>query len=239
MSHAENIGRLLARRLAEHQAIHDPVREPRNRLPWVSPLRRWQAQRLKRSFEALLDDPNTRPAAEFFLSDLYNDHDFSRRDAEVARVLPLMQRLLPDSVLVTLADAIELGALTHHLDLGVAEALQRLAPQGGRLDGDLYARAYRVAGTPALRTRQIDLIVQAGHGLVRAMRMPGLGMLLKVSDGPARRAGLEALQGFLVRGYAAFHRLREPEAFLQRIERSEREVSRRLFAAHPDPFGVA
>lgn len=238
MRRAEEIDRLLAQRLAEHQALHDPAREPRNRMPWLPALRRWQAQRLKRSFAPLLADPGTRPAAEFFLSDLYNDHDFSRRDADLARVLPKMQRLLPESLLVTVADAIELGTLTHRLDLAVAEALQRLAPPGATLDVALYAHAYREAGTPALRGRQIDLVVQSGEGLAKAMRLPGLGMLLRVSRTAAYAAGVEALQGFLERGYAAFHRMRDPHGFLLTVERAEREVSRRLFAGHPDPFAA-
>ena len=29
----------------------------------------------------------------FFLTDVYGDHDFSRRDANVAKVMPMMQRL--------------------------------------------------------------------------------------------------------------------------------------------------
>lgn len=236
MRRTQPVERRLALCLLEHQAVHDPVREPRNRLPRLPELRRWQAARLQRSFATLLDDPATRPAAEFFLSDLYNDRDFSQRDADVARVLPTMQRLLPDALLSTAADAIELGALTHRLDLAVAEALQQRWPPG-TLDVDRYAIAYREAGTPALRTRQIDLIVEAGRGLARAMRVPGLGMLLRASRGAARAAGVEALQGFLERGHAAFRGLDDPTRFLGQIETAERRVCARLFAGDPDPFG--
>ena len=112
----------LARRLACHQALFDPRREPRNRLRWLPELRRWQAQRLREGFARFLADPARRPAAEFFLTDVYGDHDFSRRDADIARVLPAMQRLLPGALLETVADAIELGALTQALDLRMAKA---------------------------------------------------------------------------------------------------------------------
>ena len=118
----------LGRRLACHQALHDHRREPRNTLRWLPLLRSWQTQRLEFSFEHFLDDPQRRAAAHFFLTDVYGDRDFSKRDANVAKVLPMMQRLLPASVLGTVADGIELGALTHALDLRMAAELQRIAP---------------------------------------------------------------------------------------------------------------
>src|SRR5688500_16385692 len=88
--------------LARSQALHDPDREPRNRRRWLPEVRRWQALRLEASFDHFLDDPSRRPAAQFFLNAVYNDRDFSRRDADIARVLPMMQRVLPGAMLGTL-----------------------------------------------------------------------------------------------------------------------------------------
>lgn len=228
----------LGKWLATHQALHDPVREPRNRSRWLAPLRQWQAQRLRTSFGRFLDDPRRRPAAEFFLTDVYGDHDFARRDADIARVLPTMQRLLPASLLDTMADGIELGALTHALDLDVVDVLQRLAPRRRTLDADLYARAYRIAGTPRRRARQIELLKSVGDGLANALAMPGVQALLRLSRMPARAAGLGELQGFLERGFAAFAGLGDARGFIAEIVASEREASRRLFAGDPDPFGA-
>jgi hypothetical protein len=131
----------LQRRLACHQTLHDAVAEPRNHLRWLPELRRWQAARLERSFRGFLQDPKRAAAAHFFLTDVYGDRDFSRRDADIARVLPTMQRLLPSSLLATVADGIALGALTHALDLRMAEALGEIAPKGRRLDDARYAEA--------------------------------------------------------------------------------------------------
>ena len=229
----------LQRRLACHQAVHDPRRDPRNRSPWLGEVRRWQAQRLERSFRHFMDDPGRRPAARFFLTDVYGDHDFSRRDADIAKVMPMMQRLLPGLLLHTVADGIELGALTHAFDLRVATALESLAPGGDHLEGALYARAYRTVGLPRLRSRQIDLIHAVGNGLASALRQPGVATLLRVSRTPARAMGLEQLQGFLERGVEAFRQLGDVPSFLDEIERSEREVCTRLFAGEPDPFRPA
>lgn len=222
--------------LSRHQALHDPGREPRNRLRWVAEVRRWQAQRLETSFDRFLRDPARRPAAQFFLSDVYNDHDFSRRDADIARVLPMMQKLLPGTLLTAVADALELGLLTHAFDLRVARVLQEIAPRRRKLDAALYAQAYRDAGLPRLRGHQIDLISHVGFGLGRALRMPGVSMLLKLSRGPARAAGLAELQGFLERGYAAFRQLGDVRSFIAEIEQDERDVARRLFNGDTDPF---
>lgn len=222
--------------VAQHQRLHDPEREPRNRLRWLPELRRWQAARLRDSFAGFLDDPRQRPAAEFFLTDVYGDRDFARRDADIARVMPMMQRLLPASLLDTIAAGIELGALTQALDLDVAEALDRLAPRRRTLDAELYARAYREAGAKTRRDRQITLIGRVGNGLAGALRTGGVGTLLRIARGPARAAGLSELQGFLERGFAAFGALEEPTPFIARIVADERRVSRRLFAGDPDPF---
>ena len=226
----------LARRLAQHQRVFDPQVEPRNLLPWLKPLQAWQAQRLERSFDTFLRDPARRPAARFFLTDVYGDHDFSRRDADIARVIPMMQRLLPAALLEAIANGIALAALSHAFDLRMAQALATLSPRGRRLDEALYARAYRQVGHPRLRMRQIELIDDVGNGLGDALRMPGVGSLLRLSRLPARAAGLGALQSFLERGFAAFAELGDAADFLADIRRSETAVMHRLFAGEADPF---
>ncbi len=236
MSRTPDLSRRMACLLARHQALHDPQREPRNQLRWLPELRQWQARRLEASFDRFLRDPRRRPAAQFFLSDVYNDRDFSRRDADIAKVLPMMQKLLPGALLSTVADAIELGLLTQAFDLRMAQRLQALAPRRRRLDGPLYAQAYRACGLPRLREHQIDLIARVGLGLGKAVRMPGVLTLLKLSRGPARAAGLSELQGFLERGFAAFAQLGEVTAFIAEIEQDERSVAARLFGGDTDPF---
>ena len=236
MSRTRELPRRLMYLLARHQALHDPEREPRNLLRWLPELRRWQAQRLEASFDRFLTDPRRRPAAHFFLSDIYNDRDFSRRDADIARVLPMMQRVLPASLLGTVADAIELGLLTHAFDLRVAQDLEGLGGRRRRLDADLYALAYRHSGLPRLRGHQIDLIARVGLGLGRSLRTPGVGTLLKLSRAPARSAGLAELQGFLERGFDAFGELGDVRGFIAEIEADERRIYHRLFEGDPDPF---
>jgi hypothetical protein len=90
----EAIGHELAACIAEAQAC-----APRG-LSDLPPedfprLKEWQAARLARTYADLLASRATDPAAEFFLSDLYGPKDFRSRDEELARVVPIMVRVLP------------------------------------------------------------------------------------------------------------------------------------------------
>ncbi len=236
MSHALQRQRL-AQRLAWQQALHDSVREPRNRLPTLPLLRAWQTRRLTDNFQDFLADPRMRPAAEFFLSDLYGERDFSARDRDVARIMPLMARLLPDTLLVAATDAIELAVLSHAFDLRMAAALAGRRTPTAPITAEDYGQAYRASACPRLRRHQIELILGVGWTLDAAVRKHGVYKLLRASRLPARAAGLSELQGFLERGFAAFEALGGAGDFLEAIGRREREVSRRLFANAADPFG--
>lgn len=231
--------RRLAHLLAANRRHRDPKLEPRNRSPWLKSLQRWQATRLARTFEDFVASPATRPGAEFFLSDLYGDHDVTARDRGVERVMPMMKKLMPPELLATAADAIELAVLSHAFDLRVASELEAIADPASPLRTEDYAEAYRRAGLRRLRGRQVDLVVAIGDALDRAVRKPWLSRLLRISRLPARAAGLGDLQAFLERGFAAFHAMQDAPAFMQAIAAREREASRRLFAGHADPFDFA
>jgi hypothetical protein len=226
----------LARRLSWQQALHDPVQEPRNRLPALPLLRAWQTRRLADGFGDFLASARMRPAAQFFLTDLYGDRDFAARDRDVARIMPLMSRLLPDSLLVAATDAIELAVLSHAFDLRMASWLAQRTDPGAPLTVSDYGAAYRAVGCPRLRRHQIELVLGVGWTLDAAVRKHGVFKLLRASRLPARAAGLSELQGFLERGFAAFEALDGAGDFLEAIGQRERQVSARLFAGHQDPF---
>jgi hypothetical protein len=226
----------LARRLAWQKAVNDPGKEPRNCLAILPQLRRWQAARLAVDFGDFLADPAMRPAAEFFLSDLYGDRDFSARDRDAARVLPAMARFLPDSLLRAAADAIELAVLSHAFDLRMAEILMRRPVPGAAISVEDYANAYRVTGFPRLRQRQIGLILKVGEALDSAVKKHGVAKILRASRLPAQLAGLSELQKFLERGFSAFAALGGAEGFLKSIGQREVAVAGRLFSGDPQPF---
>ena len=226
----------LARRLEWQKAINDPKREPRNRLPTLSLLRQWQSKRLEAGFQDFLQDPTMRPAAQFFLSDLYADRDFSARDRDAAKVLPMMSRFLPDTLLRAATDAIELAVLSHAFDLRLAEFLARRPDPLRPISAAVYAQAYQSANYPRLRRHQIGLVLRVGHALDAAVQKHGVYKLLKAARVPAQLAGLSELQKFLERGFTAFDALGGADSFLDQVATRELEVSRRLFAGHPQPF---
>lgn len=125
------------------------------------------------------------PGRLLFQSELYGPGDFSQRDADLARVVPIMIRVLPDAVVATVAMAMELSTLSHELDHALV----------GKLDASAtftvadYCDAYRACDNRTDRRRQIDLIVQTGSALDRYVRQPMLGPLLAMMRHPARIAG--------------------------------------------------
>jgi hypothetical protein len=228
----------LAHWLQEHRGQRDGDVDPRNLLPALKLLQRWQSRRLALSFADLSEHPRFASATRFFLDDLYGEHDFSARDQAVEKVAPLLVRLLSDAVIATVADAVELGALSHRLDLAMAERLQPMLDAGAMVDADSYGRAYRGVGDRQGRERQIELIVILGHALEGHVQRPWVRRLLRLARGPARSAGLGELQGFLERGFEAFLSMGEAAPFLEAIEFRERAALESLFAGREDPFGL-
>lgn len=229
----------IAGQLAELRRLRDPQQEPRNRSKRLPELKRWQADRLERTFADLSARPNYAAASRFFLDDLYGEHDVSWRDRDVQRMLPTLRAWLPESVMLTVADALELDQLTHCLDLELAGQLEALLPRNRRLDEAAYAEAYRRAGDRERRSRQIDLLIEVGQELEKIVKKPLVFTMLRVARGPAKAAGLGKLQAFLERGFSAFRTMGSADDFLAAIERREREAMRRLFAHEADPFAVA
>jgi hypothetical protein len=200
-------------------------------------LRAFQAQRLERTYPDLLANPRYNPAATFFLSDLYGAKDVTARDEGVARILPMLVRVMPVAALDTIAHAVELDALSERLDLALVEELRRRDPSGGLAIPDAaYADAYRAAGTRADRERQIALTGEIGAALDRLARKPLLGGALRVMEVPARNAGLGALHDFLARGLKAFRHMRGAEEFLRIIDRRERLINDRIYGGVSEPF---
>ncbi|HSY26097.1 MAG TPA: hypothetical protein VK832_01220, partial [Burkholderiaceae bacterium] len=161
-------------------------------------LRRFQAARMTLTHADLLATNETCAAAQFFLDDLYGTHDFTQRDADIERIIPMMERLMPISALQTIAEAIELDALSESLDRAMAASL------GERFAEDDYVAAYRKVAHRVDRERQIAHIRSVGQSLCELVRIPLIGGTLAMMRGPAKLAGLQELHHFLDRGFSAF-----------------------------------
>jgi len=205
-------------------AAADPVRGQRR-----DRLRAWQAARLAKTHADLLASPQFSIAATFFLSDLYGPKDFSERDTEMEKVLPIMTTMLPVSGLRTLLLAVEVDALSERFDAEMVAVLGKRLDQDG-LALDDYAAAYRQVGDRDGRELQIRLIGETGEALDALAHKTFAGAALKLMHGPAQLAGLGELHAFLERGFNAFRSLRRADEFLETIVQRERELMVSLFA---------
>ena len=204
-------------------AAADPVRGQRR-----DRLRAWQAARLAKTHADLLASPQFNIAATFFLSDLYGPKDFSERDTEMEKVLPIMTTMLPVSGLRTLLLAVEVDALSERFDAEMVVVLGKRLDQDG-LTMDDYAAAYRQVGDRDGRELQIRLIGETGEALDALAHKAFAGAALKLMHGPAQLAGLGELHAFLERGFNAFRSLRRADEFLETIVQRERELTVSLF----------
>ncbi len=194
----------------------------------------WQARRLRMTYADLAANERYTAAIEFFQNDLYGAADFSRRDADLARVVPMMVKVLPAKVILTLASAMELNALSQELDRVL---LARLPRPDGYFTVSEYCKAYRRAGNFPLRRRQIRLIGEVGAALDRYVGKSLVRTALVMMRQPAKMAGMSALQDFLERGFAAFRGMGGAQEFLQTIEARETQICEAIVGGASDPFG--
>ena len=191
----------------------------------------FQARRLDATYQDLAREPRYEEAIAFFRSDLYGPGDFSRRDADLARIVPTMQRVLPSGAVAAVTMAIQLSALSQELDRALLAKLG-VSP----LTVPNYCVAYRACANRADRERQIALIGTVGRGLDHYVRARLVRHALAVMRMPARAAGLGSLQGFLERGVAGFARMRGATEFLNIIDARERALMNAIFAGDDAPF---
>jgi hypothetical protein len=223
----------LVRALERSRAMHAARAENPILAGALERLSDWQSRRLAATYADLARDPRYAEAIGFFQSDLYGPQDFSRRDADLARVVPMMARMLPEGVMMTTAKAMELSALSHELDARVNEFLPRADAQFSVED---YCHAFRRAGRIADRRRQIELIGEVGTSLDRYVGKPLIRGALALMRAPARAAGLQELQTFLERGFDAFRTMKGANAFLATVRERETAIVDAIVRGAKAPF---
>lgn len=195
----------------------------------VVALKAYQQRRFAHSYADLLASPRYAAAAHFFLDELYGPKDFSQRDAQFARVVPGLVRLFPQEIVSTVETLARLHAVSETLDTAMATHLV-----GVPLEARAYVRAWQLTGQPAQRDLQIDCTLRVGRDLDRLTRKPLLRSTLHLMRGPARAAGLPALQQFLELGFDTFKAMGGAADFLGAVESRERALAHALFEASPD-----
>ena len=223
----------LIRELAHVALLHDERRAIPRLAGALERLALWQALRLTQTYADLEAQPRYADAVEFFETDLYGSADFSRRDADLARVVPILVRTLPERVIATIAQAMELNALSQELDRAL---LARLPSPDRPFTVTEYCRAYRLMNNRAGRERQIHLIVDIGAALERYVKTPLLRVALVLMRQPAKLAGMLVLHDFLERGFMAFRKMNGASEFLATILARETEMMNTVFDGDNAPF---
>ena len=90
----------LVRQLTRAHALHAEHAQNPILAGALRHLGEWQCRRLAQTYADLASQPRYVEAIAFFMSDLYGGDEIARRDAEVSRVVPIMVRMLPESVIV-------------------------------------------------------------------------------------------------------------------------------------------
>ncbi|HWK83067.1 MAG TPA: hypothetical protein VNS61_04965 [Caldimonas sp.] len=213
-----------------HLHVVDAERQRRSADPAlgakVVALKAFQQRRFTHTYADLLASARYGAAARFFLEELYGPGDFTRRDAQFARVVPGMTRFFPNEIVATVATLGELHALSETFDTELGALLA-----DARVTAADYIRVWQQAGRPSDRERQIALTLRIATDLDRLTRKPFLRQSLRLMRGPARAAGLTELQRFLESGFDTFQEMNGAKEFIDLVGKRERALAAALFAA--------
>ncbi len=224
--------------LAQARPGHHQAVEARQLAADIALLRAFQSRRLATTHADLLLSPRYRPAAEFFLTDVYAPRDFSQRDADLQRFYEGVSRVLPERAVSILAHVVALSNLTNDLDERLARALVQEVGVTDSITPQQYAAGYRICNNYDERLRQIKLISDIGYGIDRLVHIPFVAIALRLAHAPAVLAGWSELQHYLEHGFTAFKHMKGAQEFLTIVDRRETAILDRIFDGDADPFGA-
>lgn len=219
--------------ILQHLKVVDTERERRLAQPELMPriiaLKAYQQRRFSLTYADLLQSARYGPAARYFLDELYGPADFTRRDAQFARVAPAMARLFPKELATTIVTLAELHALSETLDTAMGVELA-----SARIRAVDYIGAWQRVDRAQGREHQIVLTLDIAGHLDRITRLPLLRNSLRLMRGPARAAGLAELQRSLEAGFDTFRSMKGAQEFIALVGSRERDFAATLFAAGSD-----
>lgn len=198
-------------------------------MPAIQSLQRWQCKRLLATHSDMAQQAAYAKAMTFFVEELYGPKDFSQRDADLLRVIPKLAKALPKKAMLAVEQALWLNALSFELDMAMAQSLN-----GAPVTRENYALAYRKVGRNECRVEQINIVANLGAQLSDVVGIPGISLLIKLSRGPAKLAGLLSMYDFLYKGYMAFKDLGDVNAFINPMIELETKLNAQLLTPNID-----
>ena len=222
--HAER----LRRYTDESNALHEQYLSDPGLLEEYEYFLDWQVAYTLPFYSEFEEDPSTAAAIEFVISDLIGT-SISDRDADLARVLPVMNRLLSEKALEALAAALELNARALAINLETCRTLFLNTDTSAGFSEREYRDAFRHTTTLDECRKLIDLMSVAGHSLKRLVRSSVPGVTLRAMHLPAHAAGFGAMQDFLEKGYTTFHEIDNVDYFVDRFAARMIDVFTHIF----------
>lgn len=195
----------------------------------VTEVKKFQAQRFSATYQDLLASELFGQCASFFLEELYSERDYSKRDAQFAKVATAIEMTFPDAVIETTVKLAQLHSTTESLDLQMAQLWSNCKA----IDPSIrYLDAWRQLDCRQRRLWQLETVLEIGQELGKLTRKRGLKLLLKMMQQPAKLAGLGNLQQFLESGFDHFAQLSKNKSaltqFLVTIQSREQDWINRL-----------
>lgn len=216
--------------ILQYLALVEDLRAARLRDPTlarrVTLIKTYQQLRFTRTYADLLISERYARATRFFLDELYGPGDFGQRDAQFARVVPKLARMLPAEIMSTVRDLAQLHAISETLDVAMAKHVT-----AGPLRRDAYICAWQRVGERRQRETQLQLVLNLGRSLDAFTRRSWIIAALRVMRGPAHAAGLATLQEFLETGMSSFRSMRGASEFLDLVRSREARLIDAVFAA--------
>jgi hypothetical protein len=188
----------------------------------------WQIAYMSSFFDDLRISDDYSAAIEFFISDL-TGIGISRRDEDLARVVPVMVKMLPETGLSTLSSAMEVNARVLEINIAICRELDREPAHFATLSEHDYCIACRRCSDFDEAMQLVGVLRDLGERLDHLIHVPLMGTTLHAMRWPARLAGFGSLQDFLETGYDRFHEIEDVDRFLTVLGQRMREVFEHIY----------
>ena len=195
----------------------------------------WQSERLKSTHHDLYHERNYTNGLKFLFDELYSAQDFSGRDRDLERIFPKIIKLLPKTVISTVSLLVALNLLTQRLDRELAHAIFHQLNHT-EINERSYCEAYIYCNNQEQRLYQIKLTAELGDKMDKYARSSLITFSLKITEKPAEMAGLSELHAFIMRGFTAFHSMRNIQTLMNTLTQRESIVLDKIFTGQQSPF---
>ena len=175
----------------------------------------WQQARLKKTHQALFEQPKNQLMADYFLTQLYGGEEFKLLANQLARILPKakkLERMAKESALEAGSMGIQAAIFAIELDLHLA---QWLLAQDLAVNEDNMLAAYRAVNEEKERRIQIANLKEVCYRTDKHLNSFMLKQAFALAKGAAYRYNYRPLYDFIDTGFKAMKPLSSVSDFIE------------------------